>query len=87
MSRFQRPTLRLDDADGIDAAVDAALAGDKDAFCDVMHVCYDEVRAFIAVRAPNLEITDDVLQSTMVTCWSKLVKYEKRGSFVSWLKV
>jgi RNA polymerase sigma factor (sigma-70 family) len=74
------------DAGALDALVQAAQGGDRDAFASVVVAIYPQLAGFLAFHAPTPELMDEILQATFVTAFERLGEYERRGTFAGWLK-
>ena len=70
----------------IDALVALAKTGDRDAFHTLVLALQNEIRLFVAARTSALDLVEESVQGAFVTAWERLVDYELRGTFVSWLK-
>ena len=70
----------------IDLLVARVRQGDRDAFGELVFAVEDELRAFLGARADSLQVVDEVVQSTLITAYENLGKYELRGTFLSWIK-
>ncbi len=70
----------------LDAALAAVRAGDREAYASVVEATERRLRAFLAFRAPNRELVDEVAQQAYITAFSKLGDYQLGTSFLGWLK-
>jgi RNA polymerase sigma-70 factor (ECF subfamily) len=77
----ERPTPEV-----LDDIVLRTRGGDRRAMEEIILYLQSELRVFIAARAGSLDMVEDVLQGTFVTCFRVLDTYEPRGTFVAWLK-
>ena len=69
-----------------DRLVALVRTGDRQAFRRLFDGCYREVRIFVASRAPDAELVDEVVQAAWVIAYEKLSSYRGGGSFLAWLK-
>ena len=70
----------------LDELVRRVQEGDVNAFGDVVFAIRKELRIFLSAHATSIDMIEEVLQSTLVTCYEALGKYERRGTFLSWTK-
>lgn len=70
----------------IDRLIARVQGGEKQPFWDVLLQVQQELRVFIAVRAPSADLVEEILQSTVLRAHDALPRYELRGTFVQWLK-
>ena len=70
----------------LDQLVERVQNGDSDAFAEVVFVIRKELRIFLSAHASSIDMIDEVLQATLVTCYETIHKYELRGTFLSWVK-
>lgn len=70
----------------LDLLVKRVQDGDKDAFGEVVFAIRKEVRIFLSAHASSIDMIDEVLQSALVACYENIGKYERRGTFLSWVK-
>jgi RNA polymerase sigma-70 factor (ECF subfamily) len=73
-------------ADSLDRLVQAARAGDVEAFTALVEALAPDLQAFVAARARSADLVDEVVQAAFVTAWERLGAYEARGSFAAWVK-
>ena len=69
-----------------DAVVAAVLAGDREAYREIIRQCELKVRVILAVMLPDKESVDDLAQEVFVTAYGKLSDYTPGTDFVAWLK-
>jgi RNA polymerase sigma-70 factor, ECF subfamily len=70
----------------LDAVITAVLAGDREAYREIIHRCEIKVRLILAVMLPDKESVDDLAQEMFVTAYGKLRDYTPGSDFVAWLK-
>lgn len=70
----------------LDDLVKEVQMGDRDAFAELVYAIRKEVRIFLSAHASSIDMVEEVLQSTLVTCYENIQKYELRGTFLSWVK-
>jgi len=70
----------------LDLLVIRAQGGDRTAFHAVVEAIDEELRRFVAARAPSADLIEEAVQAAFVTAYLKLAEYQPRGSFASWLK-
>ncbi|HYE05640.1 MAG TPA: sigma-70 family RNA polymerase sigma factor [Planctomycetota bacterium] len=70
----------------IEDAVVAVQAGDHEAYAIVVEGTQRRLRAFLAFRAPDRELIDEVAHAAYVTAFQKLAAYQPGTSFLAWLK-
>lgn len=70
----------------LDRVVGRVQGGDKHAFADLFLATHQDLRVFVSAHAASADMVDEVLQAAFVACYQNLLKYEPRGTFLSWLK-
>jgi RNA polymerase sigma-70 factor (ECF subfamily) len=70
----------------LDRLVIRVQEGNRDAFADVVFLIRRELRIFLSAHAGSIDMIEDVLQYTLVTCYENIAKYEPRGTFLAWVK-
>jgi len=70
----------------LDALALRVQGGDQDAFHDLVLELQHELRLFIAAHASSLDMVEEVVQATFVTCYEIIGRYQPQGTFLSWLK-
>lgn len=70
----------------LDELVRRVQEGDVNAFGDIVFAIRRELRIFLSAHASSIDMIEEVLQSTLVTCYEHIGKYERRGTFLSWTK-
>jgi len=70
----------------LDDLVKKVQRGDRDAFDQLVFAIRKELRIFLSAHASSIHMVEEVLQSTLVTCYENIQKYELRGTFLSWTK-
>lgn len=60
-------------------------AGDREAFHRLFERLYRPLRIAVAVRAPDPELVDEVVQEAFVTAFERIGDYQPRGTFYPWL--
>jgi RNA polymerase sigma-70 factor (ECF subfamily) len=74
------------DAERADQLVAEVQAGRKESFRALFLAFERPVRIYLSAHAPSAELVDEVLQATFVACYESLHTYERRGTFLFWLK-
>ncbi len=74
------------DGDLLDAIVTLAQGGSRAAIRDLILQVQGELRNFVAARAPSLDLVDEIVQAALVLVIEKIHTYERRGTFMPWLK-
>jgi RNA polymerase sigma-70 factor (ECF subfamily) len=69
-----------------DPLVAAVLAGDREAYREIIGRCEAKVRVILAAMLPDKESVDDLAQEVFVTAYGKLRDYRPGTDFVAWLK-
>lgn len=72
--------------DGIDRDIILAQSGDRAAFARAVEAVYDDLAAFTAMRVPDRECLDEVIQETLIAAWASLATYRPEGTFPLWIK-
>ena len=72
--------------DELDRLVLRVQNGDQDAFAEVVFAIRRELRIFLSAHASSIDMVEEVLQSTLVTLYENIAKYEPRGTFLPWTK-
>jgi RNA polymerase sigma-70 factor, ECF subfamily len=70
----------------LDAVVARVQQGDRNAFTELVFAVRKELRIFLSAHATSIDMVEEVLQNTLVTCYENIGKYELRGTFLSWVK-
>ena len=70
----------------LDQLVQRVQKGDRDAFGEIVFSIRKELRIFLSAHASSIDMIEEVLQATLVTCYENIEKYELRGTFLSWVK-
>jgi RNA polymerase sigma-70 factor (ECF subfamily) len=60
--------------------------GDRDAFGEVVFTIRKELRIFLSAHASSVDMVEEVLQSALVAAYENIGKYERRGTFLPWVK-
>ena len=74
------------DEQELDQVVARVQEGEKNAFGEVVFAVQREVRIFLSAHASSTDMVEEVLQATLVACYENIAKYERRGTFLSWIK-
>jgi RNA polymerase sigma-70 factor (ECF subfamily) len=74
------------DAERADELVAEVQAGRKESFRALFLAFERPVRIYLSAHAPSAEMVDEVLQATFVACYESIHAYERRGTFLFWLK-
>jgi RNA polymerase sigma-70 factor, ECF subfamily len=74
------------DPEAIDRLVVAAQGGDRIALRRALEAVVPALRLSLAVRVPNFDLAEEMLQETLVTCLRRLGDYRPEGTFAAWLK-
>jgi RNA polymerase sigma-70 factor (ECF subfamily) len=74
------------DNDQLDAIVALAQGGSRAAIRDLILQVQGELRNFVAARAPSLDLVDEIVQAALVLVIEKIRTYERRATFMPWLK-
>ena len=69
----------------LDEIIQRIVAGDLDAFAEIIRVCQRPVRAWIVSRCPPGGDADDVAQQTFVAAFKRIDEYEVGTDFRAWL--
>ncbi|WP_372716008.1 RNA polymerase sigma factor [Novipirellula sp.] len=69
----------------LDEMIRRVVAGDLDAFAEIIRVCQRPVRAWIVSRCPPGGDADDVAQQTFVAAFNRIDEYEIGTDFRAWL--
>ena len=62
----------------------AARRGDRRAFDALVSAHESQLRGFL-MRRVGAEAADDILQETLVACWTALTRFDGRSRFKTWL--
>jgi len=60
--------------------------GDHDAFTQLVHAVTPELRHFLSARAASVDVVEDVIHTTLLTAYQHIGLYERRGTFLAWVK-
>jgi RNA polymerase sigma-70 factor (ECF subfamily) len=74
------------DAEALDQAVRAVLAGNRGLYRSVVEACEIRVRLALAALLPDGSAVEDLAQETFVLAFSKLDEYRPGTDFVAWLQ-
>lgn len=74
------------DAAEADHIVAQVQNGRKEAFRALFLAFERPVRIYLSAHAPSVDVVDEVLQATFITCYERIQSYERRGTFLFWLK-
>lgn len=66
-------------------SVERILAGDKQAYIDIINQYKNPLYATILRMAKNPQTAQDLLQEAFIKVYEQLGKYDQKGSFKSWL--
>ncbi|MDR2910766.1 MAG: sigma-70 family RNA polymerase sigma factor [Bacteroidales bacterium] len=66
-------------------ASQAALAGDKDAFCHLVERYQSPVRRFLLYLSGNEELSKDIAQETFIRAWLGIGSFRALSKFSTWL--
>jgi RNA polymerase sigma-70 factor (ECF subfamily) len=72
--------------DAIDAVVAEVLAGNTDAFRDIVLMTQENLRAFVLWVCPARSVVDDIAQEAYLLAFRNLDKYTPGTSFSAWLR-
>jgi RNA polymerase sigma factor (sigma-70 family) len=72
--------------DELDDLVGKVQKGDSAAFAEVMRAVQLEMRVFLSAHATTVDMVDEVLQAALVAAFQNIRQYERRGTFLAWLK-
>jgi RNA polymerase sigma-70 factor (ECF subfamily) len=67
--------------------IERVLAGDRNAYADLIDQHFDMLTAFAAYRLPSRELVDEVVQQTLIRAFEQLAEFEPGGDFGVWLRV
>ena len=70
----------------LDQDILLAQQGDRAAFARAVEAVYDDLAAFTAMRVPDRECLDEVIQETLIDAWRSLAAYRPEGTFAAWIK-
>src|SRR5438132_2225878 len=68
------------------ATVRRAAAGDDRAFQALVETTHHDLRCFVAAHAWHVDLIDEVVQTTYVTCFRSLGSYHGGDALLPWLK-
>jgi RNA polymerase sigma-70 factor (ECF subfamily) len=69
-----------------DQLVAEVQAGRKESFRALFLAFERPVRIYLSAHAPTADVVEEVLQATFVACYESIQTYERRGTFLFWLK-
>ncbi|MEI6147989.1 MAG: sigma-70 family RNA polymerase sigma factor [bacterium] len=73
-------------AEELDQIVLRVQNGDREAFAEVVFAIRRELRIFLSAHASSITMVEEVLQTTFITLYENIAKYERRGTFIPWAK-
>lgn len=62
-----------------------AQLGNKDAFTELFHMHYSFLYKYLLKVTMSRELTEDIVQETMLKCYDNIRRYNGRSKFSSWL--
>ena len=74
------------DSERIDRCVQEVLAGNRDAFGEIVRLTQDRLRAGLLQQCPWPDAVDDVAQETYVYAYRHLAEYAPGTDFLAWLR-
>jgi RNA polymerase sigma-70 factor (ECF subfamily) len=72
--------------DSLSEAVRRVLAGDRDAYADIVREHQDMLLAYAAYRVPDGALVDEVVQQTFIRAYEQLGDYDPGKDFGNWLR-
>jgi len=66
-------------------AVEKVLAGDKDAFAEIVETYQGPLLAYAAFRVPDASLAEEVVQRTFIRCYEQLADYRPGEDLGAWL--
>lgn len=75
----------METSPSLDEMIHRVVAGELDAFAEIIRVCQRPVRAWIVSRCPPGGDADDVAQKTFVAAFKRIDEYEVGTDFRAWL--
>lgn len=82
----EHPSPDERDPEVVDALVERAQRGDGEAFDQLVLRLHRQVRLAIAAHACAADQVEEILQAAWVTAFEQLGRYERRGTFLPWVK-
>lgn len=70
----------------LDQIVERVQGGDRNALAELIFAVRQELRVFLSAHASSVDMVEDVLQATLVTAYEIIDRYERRGTFLAWMK-
>ena len=70
----------------IDQIVERVQGGDREALSELVFAVRKELRIFLSAHASSVDMVEEVLQATLVTAYENIDRYERRGTFLPWIK-
>jgi len=74
------------DTDSLHAAIDRVLAGEKDAYAEIVEAHQDMLLAFAAFRVPDGDLADEVVHQTFIRAYEQLEQFQRDKDFGQWLR-
>ena len=70
----------------LNSAVQRVLAGDKEAYAEVVTTYQDMLLAFAAFRVADGDMADEVVQQTFIRAYEQLDQFQQDKDFGQWLR-
>jgi RNA polymerase sigma-70 factor (ECF subfamily) len=72
--------------DALNDVIDRVLAGDRDAFREIMHAYGLSLRSYIATQVHALDDIDDLAQDVFLAAYANLPDFRRGDDFGAWLR-
>ena len=72
--------------DDLAAVIRRVLAGDRDAYTDLVRAHQDMLTAYAAFRVPDAALVDEVVQQTFIRAYEQLADFDVAKDFGTWLR-
>ncbi len=74
------------EADALNAAIKRVLAGEKDAYAEIVGMHQDMLLAFAAFRVADGDTADEVVHQTFIRAYEQLDQFQRDKDFGLWLR-
>ena len=76
----------LNRMDDLTAVIRRVLAGDRDAYTELVRAHQDMLTAYAAFRVPDAALADEVVQQTFIRAYEQLAEFDTAKDFGTWLR-
>ncbi|HEX9745218.1 MAG TPA: sigma-70 family RNA polymerase sigma factor [bacterium] len=85
IARREDPDFTLDVRVRDSSLVQASIAGDDEAFAELVRLYYDRIRAYVYHHLHREDELEDALQEIFIKAYQALPNFRKKSNFYTWL--